>query len=94
MTDRELNDAVHRALATVKKHTPYRTGCLRHEATLLMARGGRSFVIYVDTDKAPYFKYVNGTRNGKSIRSTGYWQRAVDEVINNIARELGGRVTK
>ena len=94
MTDRELNDAMHRALATVKKHTPYRTGRLRHEATRLESVGGRRFVIYVDTDRAPYFKYVNGTRNGKSIKSTGYWQRAVNEVINNIARELGGIVIK
>ena len=92
MNDTLFNVVVHTALATVKKNTPYKTGNLRNKATMLKSKGGRTFVIYVDTATAPYFKYVNGTRSGKSVRSTGYWKKAAYAAANDIAAFLGGRI--
>ena len=94
MTDADFNSIVHIALGAVKKNTPYKTGNLRHNATRLMAKGGRTFIIYVDTEQAPYFKYVNGKRGGRSIRSTGYWRRGAYEAANQIARAVGGKIKK
>lgn len=94
MTDKLFNAAVYAAFATVRRNTPYKTGNLRYNATRLTSRGERTFVIYVDTATAPYFKYVNGTRFGNSIRTTGYWKRAAYAAADDIAAVIGGRVVR
>ena len=108
MTNREFNVITHRAVAIIRSRTPYYTGNLCNNATKSKSRGADRFIIFVNTKKAPYFKYVNNeeiirreVKVGKSKaqmfkrnRNYQYWEKAVDLVIEDIARALGGRIER
>lgn len=99
MTDADFNILVNRELQTVRESTPKHTGNLAYSATKVEALGQRSFAILVNTDIAPYFKYVNhraflGKNGNIKNKNFEYWQNATEKVITDIAVTLGGRVER
>lgn len=108
MTNQEFNDIVHHMVGKIRENTPRRTKNLMNNATKSKSLGADRFVIFVDTEIAPYFKYVNneplirrevkvGNRKAqmfKRNRNYQYWQKAVDLAIEDIAKALGGRVER
>lgn len=108
MTNQEFNTITHRAVAIIRSRTPYYTGNLCNNATKSKSLGADRFIISVNTKIAPYFKYVNNeelirrevkvgknkAQMSKRNRNYHYWQKAVDLVIEDIARALGGRIER
>ena len=108
MTNQEFNAIVHRMVGKIRENTPRRTKNLMNNATKSKPLGADRFVIFVDTDVAPYFKYVNnyklierevkvGNRKAKMFkrnRNYKYWENAVDLAIEDMAKVLGGRVER
>ena len=98
MMSAELYSLGQRELEVIRKVTPYRTGNLSLNATKCRSLGDRRIELLVDQKIAPYFCYVNGReRLGKreiKNKNFGYWRRACDAVIEDIASALGGRVER
>jgi hypothetical protein len=87
-------------LHDIRARTPYATGNLAKNATLIRSIGNNEIRIYVDENIAPYFKYVN---NRPTLFSKGrmrtnpnheYFQHAVEVATENLARKINGVIIK
>lgn len=100
MTDQQFSNICHSMLHDIRARTPYATGNLAENATLIRSIGNNEIRIYVDENIAPYFKYVNnkGTRISKGRIRTNpnymYFQHAVEVATENLARKINGVIIK
>lgn len=98
MTDAErVQGAFLRAVAEVKRESPYRTGNLRIFGVSSRVANGRELDIYVNEEEAPYMKYTNEPWSkfkpplrGKKNPNEGWWGRAARAAARSLARDLGG----
>lgn len=91
MNDAEFTMLSGNVLDEIRKETPKDTGNLRYNATRIIPKGAGRFEIVVEERVAPYFKYVNGTRERKGSHH-GYFDRAVKQAVKAVAKKYGGRV--
>ena len=104
MTDQQFTFVCSSMLHDIRDKTPKLTGNLADKATLLRSVGANEIRIYVDENIAPYFKYVNNRPtyrvNGKfgsytkQNRNYEYFQHAVEEAVENLARKINGEIIK
>ena len=104
MTDQQFTFVCSSMLHDIRDMTPKLTGNLADKATLLRSVGANEIRIYVDENIAPYFKYVNNRPTyrvkGKfgsytrQNRNYEYFQHAVEEAVENLARKINGEIIK
>lgn len=81
--------------AEIAKRTPYDTGNLAKNATRSESLGGGQARIYIDTQIAPYFKYVNYYQylnGGKANPNFLYFDKALKAALIKTAQMNGGSV--
>ena len=105
-----MNDTTFTTICTAMKQdisdsTPYDTGNLANNATLVRSVSGSEIKIYVDEKIAPYFRAVNcrksytvnakgGGKMMKQNRNYMYFERAFDKALRNLANSISGEVIK
>lgn len=97
MSDAQFTAISNRLLEHIRRKTPYDTGNLRNKATLINQENPGEHRIYVDSNIAPYFKYVNNyarMRNGGVNKNHKYFQNAVNEAVAELAASIKGEVIK
>lgn len=96
MTDAQFTAFVSVIKWELEKFTPYDTGNLAKNATRSESLGSDKARIYVDTNIAPYFKYVNFYQtlvNGKPNPNHEYFQKGIKSAVERAAKMSGGHVT-
>lgn len=100
MTDQQFTKICTFMRDDIRSMTPYATGNLANNATLLRPVGTNEIRIYVDENIAPYFRYVNDRptllSKGRMRKNPNheYFQHAVEVAIKNLARKIGGEIIK
>lgn len=90
MDNKEIIQRIEQSIRTnyaiVQKTLPYKTGNLSHNAFKVIKIDDEHYEIKIDLSIAPYAAYID--RPG--YRTFGYWNKAVDTIIQQIAADLGG----
>lgn len=97
MTDAQFSAQMEKFVAKIREMTPRDTGNLRLNATTGYPESSSSWVISVNQQKAPYFKYVNNRArlsNGAMNRNYKYFQDAVEIAIEELAQAVGGVIVR
>ncbi len=106
MTDADFTRVCTAMKQDISDRTPYRTGNLANNATLIRSTGLNEMRIYVDENIAPYFRFVNerpsyyvnsryrGTKLLKYNRNYMYFEAAFVKAIQNLASNIGGEITR
>ena len=95
MTDAQFTAFVAVMKWELAKFTPYDTGNLLKNATRSESLGSDKARIYVDTNIAPYFKYVNFYEklvNGRRNPNKDYFQKGIESAVERAAKMSGGTV--
>ena len=96
MTDAEFSQFSRAFLNGIQSRTPVRTGNLKLNATKLRSIGKDKAKIFVDTEVAHYFKWVNNKptvgKNDKENRNYKYFQKAIKATIEELGLPLGADV--
>lgn len=88
---------VNQCFWEVQQHSPIDTGNLRYNA-IRLTREGDDYVIYVDTEIAPYMPYTNEPWvsdywGGKKNPNEKWFDKVAELVAKKIASALGGKIT-
>lgn len=106
MTDTEFTKVCTAMRQDIADRTPYLTGNLANNATLVRSTGLNEIRVYVDENIAPYFKYVNGRpsyrvnsqfKGGKVLkynRNYMYFERAFVKAVENLANRIDGEIIR
>ena len=83
-----LKRSVYTNYYILQKQMPYLTGNLAYNA-LYIKKTSSGYDIGIDLSKAPYAEYID--RPG--YRTEGYWEEAIEEFLQAIAKDLGGVIS-
>ena len=94
----EFKRVCQRACKNLKMLAPYDTGNLSRNAIKIEFPSRNTCLIYVDESIAPYMPYttrpwVSKRWHGKKNPNEGWWQAAVELIVEDIAKQLGGKIT-
>lgn len=95
MTDAQFTTIVNSIRNDIAKRTPYDTGNLATNATRIESLGVNEMRVFIDTNIAPYFRYVNFAErlvNNADNPNRGYWERAIKGAVEKIAQINGAEV--
>lgn len=87
-----------RFLELFKEKSPYKTGNLRLNAIRFEYVDAKTFKVYINDVIAPYVyytneKWVSPRWNGRQNPNEGWVERAIEETLEELAREYKGKVT-
>lgn len=104
MTNDELIELIEQAIMTssniVRKTLPYgkrafideqgrsHPGNLQNNAFKVIKKDDNSYDICIDLNIAPYADYINQP----GYKTSGYWDKAAENIIKLIAEQLGGQL--
>ena len=97
VSNAEFKRVCQRAVKELRSFAPYDTGNLALNAIRMEMPSPDVCLIYVDERIAPYMPYTNEPWmhkkwHGKKNPNEGWWQKACDVVINNVAQQLDGEI--
>lgn len=78
----------------LRKHSPYKTGNLRHNAIKIEFPDANTCRIYVELEIAPYMPFTNEkwiNRSGDNPNE-GWFDEAVQEIVQYLANKLHGEL--
>lgn len=103
MTDAQFTTICTAMRQDIADRTPYDTGNLANNATLVRSSGANEMCIFVDENIAPYFRAVNlrhsyqvnsiyGGKIVKPNRNYMYFELAFVRALKNLADSIDGEV--
>ena len=96
MTEERFEMLCNECLLAVRNVAPIKTGNLRFNATMRRMTDGKTCVIYVDEDIAPYMPFttepwMSPKWNGKKNPNEGWWQEKAKAAITESIRQFLAR---
>ena len=97
MTNQEWTAICYDLVDIVKSVAPVDKGNLKNYGVTYAFLDNDTFEIKIDLGKAPYMPYTNEPWiakrwNGKKNPNEGWWQKAVEKVVQGLASAIGGEV--
>ncbi len=103
MTAERFYEYVNRFADLLRQLAPKDTGNLAFNAIRIEWHGKNEAQIYVDGDGldgiAPYMPFTNepwvaDKWKGAKNPNQGWWQKAIEQIINKLDREFGGEISE
>lgn len=92
MTSNEFISLCKECEAYLRSVAPYDTGNLRYNAVRLEIMDDNTCKLYVDEKMAPYMKYTNEPWQHGKNPNEGWFDRAVEHIVELMAQRIGGYV--
>lgn len=97
MNLKSIDKAIISSIRAFRAQVPIDTGNMRYNSVMLMRLSETRQILYINTNIAPYFKYVNGEWkskkwNGKKNKNEGFFYRAAMAYVEDLAYRLNGRI--
>lgn len=96
MTEERFEMLCNECLLAVRNVSPIKTGNLRFNATMRRMTDGKTCVIYVDEDIAPYMPFttepwISKRWNNNKNPNEGWWQEKTKAAITETIRQFLAR---
>lgn len=97
VSNAQFKHMCQKAVKELRSLAPYDTGNLALNAVKMEMPSPNVCLIYVDEAIAPYmpyttFPWVSPKWNGRNNPNEGWWQRAGERVVYNLAQQVNGEV--